>query len=275
MPRPQQTIQSSITLEGIGIHSGKKVHIRLCPAKENTGIRFIRTDQNNSPIHVTPKNITHANRATFLSENNISIATPEHLLAACYGCEIDNLIIEIDNEEVPILDGSSLEFSKLLTQTPPVKQTEHIKPLLITTEIKIESNDSYIKVSPSDTTTFSYSLDYPNHFIGSQEFSSPLTPKAFINDIAPARTYGFLNEIQSLLDKNLAQGGSFENAIVIGESDYLTPLRFPNELARHKLLDMIGDISIFGRPIQGHFSGYKSGHNLNTQLVKKLFESYK
>lgn len=273
MERHQKTIQSPIEIDGIGIHSGKNVHLKLCPAPDNTGIIFVRTDQTNKTIHVTPKNISNTNRATVLTENNITIATPEHLLAACYGCQIDNLIIEIDNEEIPILDGSALEFATLLTSNTPLIQSSQTTSLIITSPLKIEDNDSYIEVIPSETTQFSYTLNYPNHFIGSQEFSSNLTPELFINNIAPARTYGFLDEIQTLLDKNLAKGGSLDNAIVIGETDYLTPLRFPNELARHKLLDMIGDISIFGRPIQGHFIGHKSGHKLNTQLVKKLFEN--
>ena len=274
MNRNQHTINSEISITGIGIHSGKKVNLKFLPAPVDTGIRFIRTDKNNQKVDVSPKNISSTNRATILTENKINISTPEHLLAACYGCNIDNLIIEIDNEEVPILDGSSLEFAKLLTENKPKVQSKEKEVITISKTIKIEHETTSIEIRPSTNTKFSYSLDYPDHFIGSQTFSYEfLSTKSFIKEVAPARTYGFLKEIQHLLDNGLAKGGSLDNAIVIGETEYITPLRFQNELARHKLLDMIGDFSILGKSLQGHIIGNKSGHNLNKQLVLKIIES--
>jgi len=266
----QHTIQTSQTLSGIGIHSGLTTTLTFKPAAENTGIIFIRTDKNNAKIPVHPSYLKKANRATIFEKNNITIQTPEHLLAACAGLNIHNLIIECNNSEIPILDGSSTPFVNCLLKASPVAQKAPIKPIVITQTIQTTIGHTAIIVSPADTTTFTYFMSYPKSFIGTQTKTIQLTKRTFINDIAPARTYGFYEEIKPLLEKNLIKGGSLENAIIIKNSEYMNPLRFDDELIRHKILDLIGDCWILGRPIQGHITAILSGHETTRHFVQKI-----
>ena len=264
----QTSLKSACYFEGIGIHSGKQVLLKCLPAEPNTGIVFIRTDLRNQSILVSPEHVVPSSRYTSLREGSIEIRTPEHVLAACSGLGISNLRIEINAEEVPILDGSALlfvtEFQRVGLQT----FSEVLSPLVITTPIVVQSGDASVIALPSDRPQFSYVLSYPQSFIGSQIVTTYL--ENFAHDIAPARTYGFYAEVQALLARGLAQGGGIENAVIIGEDGYLSELRFPDELARHKLLDLMGDLWILGRPIVGHVIGVKSGHALNATMVQQL-----
>lgn len=266
----QTTICAPIDLKGVGIHSGELVAIRLLPASENTGFIFVRTDYDQHQIPVLPSSLHSTNRATILRYNNVQIATPEHLLAACYGLGLDNLIIEIDNEEVPIMDGSSEIFVAAIRKVGIKSQSIPTTIRNITEPIKLTDGDKAIIALPDKQFKLTYFMEYPDHFIGSQSFTLEWSPDNFSLEISPARTFGFHKEIEALLAKGLAKGGSLNNAVVIGENEYLNPLRFPDELVRHKILDMIGDLATTGTKLTGHFIGMKSGHALNMALVKAL-----
>lgn len=270
----EQTINEITTFKGVGIHSGKETTLTCIP-KTKGGICFVRTDLNNQKVLVHPKNILGANRASILIQNNVKIITPEHLLSALYGLEIDHLDIEINQEEVPILDGSSLEFINSFLNKGIKKLTTKKKLLKITSSITLKKNDTWIKLSPTqhDYSTINYTLSYPNHFIKTQVYETKLTPDKYCKDIAPARTYGFEKEIKDLLEKGLAKGGSIHNAVIIGKETYLNKLRFENECVKHKILDLIGDFSIIGYPICAHIEAYKSGHALNLEAVQKIYNS--
>ncbi len=268
----QQTLQNSVTLEGFGIHSGKRVSCILRPAPEpNYGIRFVRTDSQHFELKVSPDYLLTYQRATCLGKHNIYIKTPEHLLAACVGLNVFNLIIELDNEEVPIMDGSSAPFVeaiesaglKILSETP-------ISPIIIKAPVSVSLGEKHLIALPDTSFKASYFLDYDNSFVGTQIGHYDVTEKIFKSDISSARTYGFEDEIEQLHKAGLAKGGSLENALVIGKGDYVNTPRYPDELVRHKILDLIGDLGVLSCPIKGHFIAIKTGHSENMELVKKL-----
>jgi len=270
----QITTKTQVSCKGIGIHSGKEVHLTLKPAPENTGIIFIRTDLNNKKIKVTPKNLINNSRATILRQDNIQIQTPEHLLATCYACEIDNLYIELDNEEIPIMDGSAKDFVDILNKAGIQSQKVGKKILEIKKSTITKDNDKTIIALPNQKFKISYVLDYPQPFIGTQVLTIEINKETFTTDIAPARTYGFYSEYKQLLEMGMAKGANKDNCIIIGEDDYLSELRVKDELIRHKILDLIGDLAILGKEIKGHFIAIKSGHQLNAKLVHHLKEKY-
>ena len=266
----QQTIRNIINFQGIGIHSGKPVNIAIKPTSTDMGIVFVRTDLNNTQVPVKPAMLANSSRATILNHQNIKIATPEHLLAALYGLGIDNSVIEIDTEEVPIMDGSAMSFVKAIFDIGIEQQTKQKKELIITKPILVKNGDCYLLAEPASKFKISYILDYPETFIGQQVLALDINTESFIEQIAPARTYGFYNEVKELLENNLAKGGSIDNAVVIEEHKYRNELRFPDELCRHKILDLIGDLSVVGKAVKGHFIGVKSGHLLNKQMVEAI-----
>ncbi|RAP32813.1 UDP-3-O-[3-hydroxymyristoyl] N-acetylglucosamine deacetylase [Candidatus Marinamargulisbacteria bacterium SCGC AG-410-N11] len=270
----QKTIENSFTIKGYGIHTNQQVTITIHPAPANHGIVFKRIDQNNCLIPATIEFLKEYNRATLLSRNNIIIKTPEHLLSACAGLGLDNLLIDINNDEVPIFDGSSLTFINAFIKSGIKSLNEQKQPIIIKSKTILKSNDASIICLPSKYPTFSYFLSYPKSFIGVQFFGMKLSQENYINQIAPARTYGFYNEYLSLLEKGLAKGGSVDNAVVIKDDGYMNKLRFEDELVRHKLLDLIGDCWILNRPIIGHVIGIQSGHALASQFTKKLAYQY-
>ena len=265
------TLKEEVTLNGIGIHSGKRVSI-TCTPRESGGIQFVRTDLNNANIKAHANNIFGANRASILKENNILIKTPEHLLSAIAGLRIDDLNIKINADEVPILDGSSKDYVEKFKKVGLQVLSSYKKKFKLTEVLLLKGNDSWIKLSPQkkETKEIKYELSYPDHFIKSQLYKFNFNTKNYCTEIAPARTYGFKHEIDALIEKGLIKGGSLENAVVIGETEYLNKLRFKNECVRHKILDLIGDLSIFGYELIADIEAFKSGHELNLQMVKKL-----
>lgn len=265
----RKTLKKTCTLSGIGIHSGLQVELTLKPAAAGSGLCFFRTDaQVCIPVH--PTYLSSTARATLLENNGSFIKTPEHLLAACAGLGITDLLIEISGEEIPILDGSSLDFVNAFQSAEIVSIEGDIHPLIITKPCIVSEDGAMVIALPHPTSRYTYTLDYPHTFIGSQVSSWELSSDIFETEIAPARTYGFFKEVEALLKQGLARGGSIDNAVIIGDTEYMTPLRFPDELARHKLLDLIGDMAVLNRPIQGHILGIKSGHALNAKMVKFL-----
>lgn len=265
----RSTLKNQITLSGVGIHSGKNNQIRLCPTTKS-GIRFICEYAEGAIVPVTVSSLSHTNRATILKCGSAFVQTPEHLLSACVGMGLTDVDIVMSEPEICILDGSALPFAEAIAQTGLELSSEEIEPFYIRGVSRVGTTDVYIEALPSDHFEIEFILEYSDSFIKTQTASYLFSHDTYITDIAPARTYGFEHEVKALLAQGLAKGGSFDNALIIGEEDYACPLRFPNELARHKILDVIGDLSVLGPDIRGRFVCRKSGHHLNMELVKQL-----
>lgn len=269
----QKTIKQPINIIGIGLHSGKNVSMKVLPS-ELEGITFIRTDlKDNNKILAIFANVSDTKLCTSISNGYANVSTIEHLMAAIRACDIDNLIIEISNSEVPILDGSTIDFVKLFENTGYTTLKTIKKFIKILKPVEVIENNKWVKLTPSTVSLWDLTINFSDKSIGTQHFSVELNKENFIKEISAARTFGFFEEVQQLQKIGLAVGGSLQNAVVIKNSKVLNPegLRWPNEFVRHKILDAIGDLSLTTYPIIGHFSGYCSGHDLNNKLLHKLF----
>ena len=276
----QKTINSKISCSGVGIHSGKEVKMTLKPAQPNSGITFKRTDveEKKSIVKADYKNVSETNLGTTIeNEHGIKISTIEHFLAAIWGCGVDNLLIEIDNQEVPIMDGSSEPFVFLLECSGIATQEEPRKIIEIMKKFRIEDGDKFIEIEPAKEFSVDLVIDFNHPKINQQKFFYHSDFASFKNDICRARTFGFKHEIEHLNKMGLAMGGSLENAILVDENGVVNKegLRYQNEFARHKLLDFIGDIYLAKHFIIGHFKTFKSGHSLNNKMLRKLLDEEK
>lgn len=272
----QHTLKESVTFVGVGLHSGRPVRVCVRPAAENTGVVFHRLTQGGAvSIPAAHDRVVDTRLATVLGEGNVRISTVEHLLGALAACQIDNVNIDIDGDEVPIMDGSADEFMRAFRKTGLVTQTAQRQYLVIKRAITINDGQRRISLTPSDRfrVTFTISFDHPE--IKTQSRSFNIDRDSFEVDIAPARTFGFLRDVEKLKEAGLAMGGSLENAIVVDDKKILNPegLRFNDEFVRHKVLDIVGDLSLAGRPIIGHVIASRSGHDLNNKLLQKLFKA--
>tara|TARA_B100000700_G_C14916937_1_gene795174 strand:+ start:275 stop:1150 length:876 start_codon:yes stop_codon:yes gene_type:complete len=271
----QQTISSPILLEGVGLHSGIKVSMKLIPAEADFGIKFFRTDlQSNNIVEALWSNVTNTTLCTTISnEFGTSISTIEHLMSALSGLHIDNIKIEIDGPEVPIMDGSSKDFVDLLESSLIKDLNKKRKILKIKKDIKVSQNNSSAELKPNKQFSIDFEIDFPSKVISKQSCYLQLVNGNYKSDIASARTFGFEKDVHVLRSNGLALGGSLDNAVVVGEDKILNEdgLRFKDEFVRHKILDSIGDLYLAGSPIQGYFYGNKSGHHLNNMLLKTLF----
>jgi UDP-3-O-[3-hydroxymyristoyl] N-acetylglucosamine deacetylase len=269
----QTTIKKEVNCSGIGLHSGKRVNIRLLPASSNSGIIFKRTDLNNTTIPIDTKNLGNFDCATTLCCNDIFINTVEHFLASLYGLGIDNLIIEIDSDELPIMDGSAAPFIYLLHEAGLKSLQSKRLYLRILKPVKVSENGSNIVIFPSDTFKITYTIEFNHPLIKRQTYSLEINEKNFCEEIAPARTFGFLREVEMLRKRGLARGGSLANAVIVSDSGLLNGgLRFRDEFVRHKILDAIGDFSFLRNRVLGHVVAYKAGHKLHLDLVKKILK---
>ena len=259
-----------MTLSGVGIHSGKSVRVTLMPAPPNSGIVFKREDRDGAIVRVRPETLVTAQRATMLCEHSVTIRTPEHILSACAGLHITNLIIAISDEEVPIMDGSSSPFVEAMQSVGITPQSELRAIVNLLAPLWIREGDAQLIITPANSPRWTYALDLSHTWVGTQIVSISNDISEYVQEIAPARTYGFMHEVQALIDRGLALGGSLDNALVIGEQGYLNPPRFPDELARHKLLDLVGDLSILGAQLNAHVIGIKSGHALHMRAVQQI-----
>jgi len=274
----QKTIQKSISFEGISLHSGLKSKIKLLPAKDNYGIVFIRKDlKKNNKIKAIWSNVTNTNLSTTISnKHGKTVSTIEHLMSAISSLQIDNLKIEISGPEVPILDGSSKIFYKKISKSGVIEQEKNKKFLKILKKIKIKSGSSIASFSPSQNVfNISYNLNYNHTLIRKEKFSINLDKNNYKNEIAPARTFGFIEQYKKLKAEGLAKGASFKNCIVLNGKKILNKkgLRYKNEFVRHKILDVIGDLHLSGHSILGSFEGDKSGHKTNYELLKEIFSN--
>ncbi len=270
--RLQNTIKKEIYISGQGLHSGKKINMKLMPAPCDTGIVFIRTDRANTRIKASLKSVSDTTFATTISSDGVKIGTIEHLMAAFAGLSIDNVYAEIDGSEVPIMDGSSLHFVSKLMETGIVKQAKTMSYIKILEPVVVTEGSRQIAVTPYEGTRITYRLFYTHPAFGEQRLGVDISEMRFINEIAPARTFGFLKDVEILRSRGLARGGSLDNAIVLGDKEVIngSKLRFKDEFVRHKILDAIGDMSLLGAPICGHIIANKSGHGLHIKLLRKI-----
>ena len=271
----QQTIRKSFSLNGIGLHSGKKVKITVEPAKVNNGIKFIRTDlTNDNIVPALWSNVSSTNLCTTISnEKGVSVSTIEHLMSSLSGMHIDNANILINNLEVPIMDGSSLPFVEELENSGMEIQEIARKIISVKKKIIVSNNESYAKITPNKQFAIDFEIDFESQLVSKQACQLQLINGNYKTDVSSARTFGFEKDVDYLQANGLALGGSLDNAVVVGEKDILNKegLRFNDEFVRHKILDSIGDLYLAGKPIQGYFYGSKSGHFLNNQLLRELF----
>ncbi len=272
--RLQRTLKQEVTFEGIGLHTGRHSKVCLKPAPRDTGILFIRTDKN-SAIKASIGSVTDTAFATTLGYNGAKIRTVEHILAAFAGLGIDNAYVEVTGSEIPILDGSSIELTSLILKSGIAKQSKKRPFIRIKTPIVLTDGHAEIAAFPYDGRRITYRIHFNHHLLGEQKMSMELTEENFAMEIAPARTFGFLKDVEYLKANGFARGGSFENAIILGENGVLNSsgLRFKDEFVRHKILDLIGDLSLLGFPIYGHIVANKSGHTTNLKFLKKLISA--
>lgn len=266
----QQTIKQSVTYEGIGLHSGKPVIITLKPAKENEGIRFCRTDLPDCPcVAAKASEVTNTLRATTLEQGEAKVFTVEHLLAALRGLGVDNCLVEMNSPEPPVADGSALTFVELIEKAGICEQSRPRFFNKITQEQTLRIDDRFITILPYDGFRITFTSVNPHPLLKVQFGDYEITPEVFKREIAPARTIGFMHEVEALKAQGLGLGGSLENVVVYDETSVLTPLRFEDELVRHKILDVIGDLALAGF-VCGHVIAVMSGHAMNTTLARQI-----
>jgi UDP-3-O-[3-hydroxymyristoyl] N-acetylglucosamine deacetylase len=270
--RLQNTLQDEILINGQGLHSGRSINMRLRPAPSNTGVVFIRTDKGNVRIKASIGSVSDTTFATTLSSEGVRIGTVEHLLAAFAGLNVDNVYVEINGPEVPIMDGSSYPFVSRIMECGIAKQEKAVSYIRILAPVVVMEGHSQIAITPYEGTRITYRLFYTHPAFGEQKMGIDISTMAFVNELAPARTFGFLRDVEMLKSRGLAQGGSLDNAIVLDEKEVINSslLRFKDEFVRHKILDAVGDISLIGLPIYGHIIANKSGHTLHIKLLRKI-----
>jgi len=271
----QKTIRKEIRLDGAGVHSGKSVHLVLKPS-DSGEIMFRRTDLGNLESPLEPGRIESRNSTTLVGDK-FRVQTVEHLMAALYAFGVNSLIIELDADEVPIMDGSALPFVRALEQAGTQGLSRKIPALKILRPFALEEKGASIVVEPveaGDVLRLSYTIEYPHPSIGRQSLSLTFRQETFARDIAPARTFGFIRDVEMLHSQGLALGASFENTVVLDDEKVMNPpLRFPDEFVRHKLLDIAGDLALLGRPLLGLVTAHKAGHRLHFQVVQFLVAS--
>jgi UDP-3-O-[3-hydroxymyristoyl] N-acetylglucosamine deacetylase len=267
----QTTIQQTVSTEGVGLHTGVFGHLRLLPAPADTGIVFRRSDLDNFPIEASGRNVARVSYATSLMKQGVLLSTTEHLLAAIYSSGVDNIYVDIDSIEVPILDGSAEPFLQLLEQAGIRRLRRRRRYLKITRPVEVVEEDRRIGIYPADEFRVQCYVDFQHPLVGQQRIEMIVLPETFRHLLARARTFCFERDIEPLRSMGLIRGGSLDNAIVLTNDGVMNgPLRFPDEFGRHKALDLIGDLALVGLPLLGRVEAYKAGHALHTQLVSRL-----
>lgn len=271
----QLTIQRPAEIEGIGLHTAAPCHLRLMPAPADTGIVFRRVDLDNFEIEAHVRNVARVSYATSLMKQGVLLSTTEHILAALYSCGIDNVYIELDGLELPILDGSSKPFIELLAKTGTRRLRRRRKYLRVVKPLEFSDAGRKIGIYPCDEFRVHCYVDYDHPSVGPQEVEMVVNRESFSRELAPARTFGFVKDFPGLRAMGLIRGGSLENAVVLDDRSILNgPLRFPDEFGRHKALDLIGDLALVGRPLKARIVAHKAGHALHTQLVTRLLADH-
>lgn len=274
----QTTIAKPVELVGIGLHKGSAVRLRLEPMEAESGIVFVRKDAGVS-IPLKPENVVDTQMATVIGKEGYFISTIEHLLSAVYAYGIDNMKIIVDADEIPVMDGSSASFCLLIDEAGVVQQDAPKKIIRIKKAVTVKEGDKYVQLKPSKALRYRFTIHFKHPVIQEQSFEIDFTREAYKNEIARARTFGFLHEVQYLRSKGLALGGSLENAVVLDDKSVLNPegLRFQDEFVRHKILDAVGDMSLLGMNFFGEYEAFAGSHDLNHKLTLALLkdpESY-
>jgi len=274
MFRYQRTLRERVEFEGVGLHTGYPVRLAILPAPPDSGIRFRRTDLRNFEIEALRAHVAKVSYATTLMKKGVMIATVEHVLSTLYGLGIDNARLDIDSMEVPILDGSCAPFTEALLAAGIARQEAPRRYIVIEHPIEVRQGDKVAGVYPDATPRASYTIDFDHPAIGRQRISMDLTPEAFRRELARARTFGFVSDIENLKSLGLIRGGALDNAVVLDPSGVLNGgLRYPDEFVRHKLMDLLGDISLCGLPIIGRLEAERAGHAIHTALASLIIRS--
>jgi UDP-3-O-[3-hydroxymyristoyl] N-acetylglucosamine deacetylase len=269
----ETTISKAVETVGVGLHKGVPVRMRLEPAPAGNGITFVREDRG-VQIPVAPHYIVDTKMATVIGKDGVVVSTIEHLMSAVYAYGIDNLRIYLDNDEVPVMDGSAIAFCMLLDEAGVRELDAPKKIMKITSPVRVESGEKFVEILPGEEMSYECAIAFEHPLIGREYFEFHLSKSAFVQQIAKARTFGFLKEVQYLRSIGLARGGSLENAIVLDEHGIVNPegLRYKDEFVRHKVLDAIGDMSLLGKAVMGRYRAFAGGHHLHSLLTKKIIE---
>ncbi len=268
----QKTVAQPLSFSGIGLHSGRRVEATLYPASANQGVSFVRADLPGRPqIQAHYSRVVDSTRATSLGENGTTLATVEHLLAALGGLGVDNARVEVHGPELPIMDGSAAPFTRMIAEVGLRSLAWPRSFLMVRETVELRQGDQWMRVRPG-MPRITYTIDFEHPLIRRQRYTVPLRSENFMSEIAPARTFGFLKEVQFLQKRGLARGGSLDNAIVLDEGGVLNPggLRFPEECVRHKILDAMGDLALLGLPLLGHLEVGKGSHELHLSFLQLL-----
>jgi len=272
----QNTILRTVSCEGVGVHSGLATTLTLKPADENSGITFVRTDVTDRDNRIPAQwdMVSDTQLCTVLrNTDDVKISTVEHVLSALWGCGIDNAVIEVSGQEVPIMDGSAADFVKMIHSAGIAPQNAHRKFLVIKSAVTFESGGKKASLRPAVSQSFAFEIDFDSKAVGRQRYDFTFSEAAYGGEIAAARTFGFLHEVEALRKMGLARGGSLDNAIVIDGDTILNEggLRYEDEFVRHKILDALGDLLLCGAQIIGQYEGIKAGHQMNNEILRKLF----
>ncbi len=267
----QHTLKKPVRFCGVGLHSGKPVKLTVTPARVDHGIRFKLSDSDDT-MPAFMNRVVDTRLATTIAEKDMVFSTTEHLLGALAGLGIDNALVELDSPELPIMDGSAGPFVHILKKANRKKQSSCRKVLKITKEISYQEGDKLIKILPYDGLKITCMIDFDHQLIQNQEYSIRLSPEKFAKEIATARTFGFIEQVEQLQQNGFALGGSLDNAVVIDQDGVLNEdgLRFTDEFVRHKVLDLVGDLALLGCPLMGHVVASKSGHSQHLGLMKEI-----
>jgi UDP-3-O-[3-hydroxymyristoyl] N-acetylglucosamine deacetylase len=270
--RFETTVQRPVEARGVGLHSGVPVSIRILPAPPSTGIVFVRTDLDNFQVPASWRYVARVSYATSLMRQGVLISTTEHLLSVFYSMGVDNAYVEIDNLEVPILDGSGSPYVELLKAAGLKSYRRRKRFLRIRRPVTVEAGSKRITILPSDRFLLTCDVFYDHPLIGKQSLDMEVTPERYAQEIAPARTFGFAHELDQMRDMGLIRGASLENAMCFDRQGVQNPegLRFPDECCRHKALDLIGDLALIGKPLLGHVIAERAGHAMHTALVARI-----
>lgn len=270
----RKTIAATVGIEGVGLHSGIYTRLELHPAAAGSGLTFLRSDLNGLRIPALQTSTTALDYATTVGRDDVSIGTVEHLLAAIAAYGITDLDIVLDGPEVPIVDGSALPFMHLLDAAGIRNLGEQIAPIVVTAPVEVRHGEKFIRIAPAKRLSIRYRINFAHPVIGRQSFHYEHDAEVFLRRIAPARTFGFLRDVEKMRAAGLARGGSVENCIVLGDERIVSgALRFRDEFVRHKILDLVGDLALIGRPILGEIVAERAGHALHAALIAKLLES--
>lgn len=268
----ETTVQRPVEASGVGLHSGVPVHIRILPAPVSTGIVFLRTDLDNFPIPASWRHVARVSYATSLMRKGVLLSTTEHLLSVFYSMGIDNAYVEIDNLEVPILDGSGQPFVELIEQAGIRQYRRKRRYLRIRRPVSVEDRGKRISILPAESFRLTCETDFAHPLVGRQTLELEVTPERYAAEIAPARTFGFEYELGQMRNMGLIRGATLDNAVCFTRDAVLNPggLRMPDECCRHKALDLIGDLALLGRPLLGHVIAERAGHAMHAALVARI-----